>query len=136
MADEIHQFTVTIPANTPITSLYSKSLPLSLYEITRIDIRVPPGPAGLMGFYLALSGQQWIPFQAGEYLVWDDHADSWPLSNQPTSNGWELYGYNTDEYDHSVFLVFHLNAPGQPVTMSVPKVTIIQSPIDQQVVTL
>ena len=102
MATQVRQLTATIPANTPMTALVTIPISLDYVDIESIDLEVPPGPSGLMGFYIARSGQQWIPFESGEFLVWDDRFDSWYLSEQPTGSGWQIVGYNTDVYDHSV----------------------------------
>ena len=126
MAAEIHGFTAVIPANTSKTALAVVKLPLGLYDIESIDLEVPPGPSGLMGFYLALSGQQWIPWESGEFLVWDDREKSWPLNNQPTSYGWEVHGYNLDTYDHDVIVRFHVNiVTASPAIPNPPTLTII-----------
>ena len=109
MAVEVHQYTVTIPANTPKAALVTVPIALEYFEIESIDIEVPPGPSGLMGFYIARSGQQWIPYEVGEFLVWDDRFDSWRLSDQPTGQGWQVVGYNLDVYDHDVTVRFHVN---------------------------
>lgn len=110
MADEIHAFSVTIPAGTPKSNLYVAKLPLNLYTVNQIDLNVPPGPSLTMGFYLALSGQQWIPWEQGTFIVRDNWEKEYPLTNQPTSAGWELHGYNLGTYDHSVSVTFHLDA--------------------------
>lgn len=138
MAAEVHQFSATIPAGTPKSSLAVVNLPLTYYDVESIDLEVPPGPAGLMGFYLALSGQQWLPFEAGQFLIWDDRFASWALTEQPTSYGWELHGYNTDVYDHTVTVRFHLNVPASPlIVASAPTLTIVQGIAPgQQLVTL
>ena len=136
MAQEVHQFTATIPANTPTTALFTSTIPIQGYEIESIDLEVPPGPAGLMGFYLARSGQQWLPFEAGEFLVWDDRFDSWYLSDQPSGVGWEIVGYNLDTYDHSVVARFHVNSPSVSISSSAPALTILQGGAPTPVVTL
>ncbi len=124
MAQEIHQYTATIPAKTPKSALYTSVIPLQGYEIESVDLEVAPGPAGLMGFYLARSGQQWLPFEAGEFLVWDNRFDSWYLSDQPSGTGWQIVGYNLDAFAHNVVARFHVNSPNiAPV--SAPALSII-----------
>lgn len=120
MAIEVHQFTANIPANTPKTALAVVDLPLNLFDIESIDLEVPPGPAGLMGFYLALSDQQWIPWEMGEFLIWDDYRANWPLQNQPTSSGWQVHGYNEDDYDHVVVVRFHVQLVGPVPAPPIP----------------
>jgi len=129
MAAEIHQFTVTIPALTAMSSPVTIDLALDYFDIESVDLEVPPGPAGLMGFYLARSGQQWIPYEAGEFIVWDDRFDSWTLEDQPTSAGWEVVGYNTDVFDHVVVVRFHVNIIGAAPAPPPPVVNIISSPL-------
>jgi len=136
MADEIHQYTVTIPADTPKTALYVADLALGYYDIVQVDLEVPPGPAGLMGFYLARSGQPWLPWETGEYFVWDDREKEWPLDNQPTGGGWQIVGYNLDEAnDHSINVRFHVNAI-TATTPPPPTVTFVSAPVETVPVTL
>ena len=127
MAAEFQQFTVTIPAGTPATALYVAKLPMTLWTLEGVDLEVPPGPAGLMGFYLALSGEQWIPRGAGQFLIWDDVQASWRLDDQPTSYGWELHGYNLDAYDHSVVVRFHVSSPSSPLVNVMPSLSFAPS---------
>ena len=125
MATQVRQLTATIPANTPMTALVTIPISLDYVDIESIDLEVPPGPSGLMGFYIARSGQQWIPFESGEFLVWDDRFDSWYLSEQPTGSGWQIVGYNTDVYDHSVVVRFHTNPIAAPSSPPAPTLTFV-----------
>jgi len=129
VADEVHQFTCTIPAGTPKSAPVTIEMPLNLYEVTSIDLDVPPGPAYLMGFYLALSGQQWLPWEMGEWIVRDNWSKSYSLTNQPTSEGWQLVGYNTGAFDHSVAVGFHLAVVGAPAAPASPRLIIISQPL-------
>lgn len=134
MADIIHQFQATIPANTPKNALHSVSIPLPSEVIQLIDLDVPPGPSGLMGFYLAVSGQQMIPFEVGEFLVWDDREKSWPVENFPTSATWQIVGYNLGNFDHTVTVRFHSqSAVPTTVTNYIPSVTFVTSDDDNQI---
>ena len=135
MAVEIHQYTATIPANTAQDAPVTIGIALDYFDIESIDLEVPPGPAGLMGFYIARSGQQVIPFETGEWIVWDDRFDSWPLTDQPTSSGWQVVGYNLDDYDHDIVLRFHVNLV-QPSSIAPPTVVFASSPSPQPAVVL
>ena len=121
MAAEVHQFTAPIPAGTLQTAPVVVPLAIEYLSIESIDLEVPPGPSGLMGFYLARNGQQWIPYEAGEWIVWDDRFDSWILTNQPTGGGWQVVGYNEDVYSHDVIVRFHVNLLS-PIVASAPPV--------------
>lgn len=131
MADEIHGFACKIPAGTLKSAPVTIAMPLNLYEVESIDVEVPAGPAGLMGFYLELSGQQWIPWEMGQWITWDNQSRNWPLTNQPTSSGWALVGYNTGTYDHTVTVRFHLNAVSSAGDSPAPSITIVSSPSAQ-----
>lgn len=134
MADIIHQFQATIPPGTTKASPFSVKIPLPSEVVQLIDLDVPPGPAGLMGFYLAVSGQQMIPFEMGEWLVWDDREKSWPVENFPTSATWSIVGYNLGVFAHTITVRFHSQSAVQtsPNTI-IPSVTFVASPDSDQV---
>lgn len=130
MADEVLQFTCAIPAGTLKTAPVTIAMSMQLWEVESIDLEVPSGPSGLMGFYLAIGTEQWLPHRAGEWFVWNDRSKNWPLTNQPTSYGWNLVGYNTGKYTHSVTVGFHVNAIANAQSSAVaPSLTIISQPL-------
>lgn len=137
MALRVYQFTVTIPADTPKSAPATTDLSIDNWDLEMLDLEVPPGPAGLMGFYVANNGVQWIPQGDGEWLVWDDVQKSWPFTDQPNASGWQIVGYNTGAYDHDVIVRMHVNPPDAGAsTPAVPAVTFIQSPAPTPAVVL
>lgn len=135
MATEIHQFAATIPAGTAIATPVTIELGQANYEIESVDVQVPPGPNGLMGFYIALSEQQWIPWESGEYIVWDDRTESWDTEDQIVNAGWQVVGYNLGMWDHTVTVRFHTNPIPTPTPPDdpgpvIPNITFISTPID------
>lgn len=62
-----------------------------------------------MGFSIGSSGQQIIPYGIGEYIVTDDEKMEWALEQQIDSGSWELFGYNTGDFDHTVYITFLVN---------------------------
>jgi hypothetical protein len=114
MAVEVHQYAVTIPAGTAKTSPLTTPIGYANRVVDTIEAEVPPGPTGKMGFYLAVSGQQILPFESGQWIVWDNRHDSWDLTSLPTTGAWSLVGYNTGIWPHTVtvrFLVDLLPTP-------------------------
>lgn len=109
MAQRIESPVVTIPAGTlkaaPVT------VPFVWQEgiVTVIEIDVPPGPSGLMGFHVTQSGSQVIPRTIGQDIITDDHYFIWPIEDFPTGAKWAVVGYNLDGYDHSIQFHFHIN---------------------------
>ena len=123
MASLIHQYTVSIPADTAKASPYSADLPLPQECVESVDLEVPPGPNGNMGFYLAMSGQQVVPLEVGTFIVWNDRFDSWYLNDYPTTGAWSVVGYNLDTVNaHEVTVRFHDNPISASTTS--PTVTI------------
>lgn len=109
MAQEIRAFEVTIPAGTAKSAGWSQAISMPPRVVKRIDWRVPPGPRGNMGFAIGASGEAILPTNEGAWIVADDDRDNWPLENQIDSGGWEVFGYNTGTYDHTVYLRFHVD---------------------------
>lgn len=123
MATSIRQFTATIPAQTPRDNPVTVPLDIPALVVESIDLEVPHGPAGLMAFYLALGGQQAIPWDVGEWLRWDGYTASWPVSDYSTAGTWELVGYNDGDYDHDITIRFHItDATGTGAASGIPVV--------------
>lgn len=139
MATRVLPFTVTIPAGTLATTPYVQAIDLDGWTLQRLDLEVPSGPAGLMGFQIFNNGVPWLPYGTDEWIVWDDVKDTWYLDDQPNAGGWEVHGYNDDTaYDHAVTVRCHVVPATIPATAPAPAVVNIvtaQAPTNE-VVTL
>lgn len=132
MATRILPYRVTIPAGTPETAPATIPIDLDNWDIEALDLEVPPGSAGLMGFQVFNNGVAWVPYGDGEWLVWDDVKERYYLTDQPNASGWAVVGYNTGTYDHDVILRFHVNPPAAIATTPAPAVfTIVNGPGSQ-----
>lgn len=126
MAYRVLQFTSTIPAGTALASPVTLPLALDNWVIESVDLEVPPGPAGLMGFYVANNGIPWIPYGTLPWLVWDDVQQSWFFTDQPSGSGWSIVGYNTGVFPHAVKSRWHVNlTPAGSAQVSTPSVTVV-----------
>lgn len=114
MALRVFQFACKIPAATPQAAPVTVPIAIDNWQLQLIDLEVPAGASGLMGFYVANNGVQWIPATPGAYLVWDNVQQSWYMEDQPNASGWSVVGYNTGYYDHTVTIRMHVVPP--PVT--------------------
>lgn len=130
MAVYVIPFTVVIPAGTTAAEPYTQELALDNWSIERIDLEVPSGPAGLMGFQVYNNGVPWIPYGADEWLVWDNVKEFYYMTDQPTGSGWAIAGYNTGFYDHSVTTRWHVNPTSslQPAPAT-PSITVVTSDV-------
>ncbi len=119
MAREVYAFQVTIPAGTAKILPYRQKTTLPVRKVDTLEIVIPPGPSGLMGFAITMSTVAVLPIVAGTYVVTDDEHISWPLSDLPTSGDWQVSGYNTDTYDHTIYLRWLVDLAPAPTTTSI-----------------
>lgn len=109
MAREIREFQFTIPVGT------AESLPLEMNMtfptriVNMLQITVPPGPLGYMGFRIAAAGNPIIPYNDGGWIVTNDEKIEWPLEDYIDSGAWQIQGYNNGIYDHTVYVRFLLS---------------------------
>lgn len=117
MADEIRQYTATIPAGTTAAAPVRVNFDMPAREVQGIQIRVPPGPSGVVGFALQNSGVTVIPYGSDQWIVTSADYIDWTLSNYITSGSWQLLGYNTGAFSHSIYVRFLLGLirPPEPV---------------------
>lgn len=108
MATRIEPFEVLTPAGTAESSYLVTPLSFQEGRVDRVEIIVPPGPSGLVGFKLAHSGQSVIPLTSSTWNIADDTKFDWAISAFPSGNAWELWTYNNDAYPHTLYLWFHV----------------------------
>lgn len=109
MAREIREFDITITAGTTKAAPSIQAITFPARVVEAIEWRVPPGPNGTMGFAIAAANMAIIPYNTGAFIVTDNEAQSWPINGYIDSGSWQLIGYNTGTYDHTVYLRFLLN---------------------------
>lgn len=112
MADRIEWFSVTVPAGTPKASPLIVPCVFVFGTVTEIDIKVPPGPSGTVGFFVGAGGSQYVPRTVGSYVVPDSDYITWPLDNAINSGSWSVTIYNTGNYPHTIQFGFIINEVG------------------------
>lgn len=123
MANRIEGFDVSFPAGTQVATPVTINTPFPDGTVVRVDVQVPPGPSGLVGWAILHSQQQIIPRKTGQYIVADDSDFSWALEDYPVGSLWAFRGYNTDIYVHTIhvqFLINELATPETPPPVLVP----------------
>lgn len=129
MAQRIETPVVTVPAGTLSTAPQDTNLTWLEGIIERIEVVVPPGPSGLVGFSIGHSRQPIIPFASGQWIIADDQHFDWQIENYPTGAKWFVRAYNQDIYSHSLYFVVHIREFGRttiPVANIVPIVPTIE----------
>lgn len=102
MASDVQAFEVTIPAGTLQSAPQITDLAMPPRMVTSVEIRVPSGPRGLVGFQLGAADAQMIPATPGAFVVTDDEVIVWPLENYIDSGAWQCIAYNLGQYDHTL----------------------------------
>lgn len=113
--DRLYQLSALIPAGTPQAVPVTIPWPLEDNQLLSIDIMVPDGPSGLMGFFISQAQQQIVPWGNSGFLITNDEKIRYEYSDQISSTGLAVVGYNTDIYNHTVYLratITNLPVPG------------------------
>ena len=120
MAVQVQHFAVTIPAGTAIATPQTTNLEVGIWVVDEIDVDVPPGCNGVVGFQLAMGGQQVIPYNVGTWGVFNDRHLTYPLTDAPTSGAWQLIGYNLGNFPHTLQVTFYLDLTEIPAPAYTP----------------
>lgn len=106
MATSLTEFACTVPAGTSFLSPVTVACNVGTKEVTAVRWRVPPGPRGHLGWWLAMGGVQVLPDQLGTYVVADGEWDTWVVDQLPNTGTWQFIGFNTGTNNHTVYLTF------------------------------
>ncbi|MGH7239406.1 MAG: hypothetical protein ACREHG_04980 [Candidatus Saccharimonadales bacterium] len=106
MTSQIRGFELTIPAGTAKASPLTLDMSFPPMTVQDITVTVPPGPNGNLGIQIAAAEMQVIPWNQGEWLVPNDVVMSWEPQDYADAGSWQLIGYNTGTYDHTVWVRF------------------------------
>jgi len=122
MATEVYAFQVTIPVGTPIATPLRQAITIPVRKVDVLEVKIPPGPSGVMGFAITMRGINVMPLVAGTWIVTDNEEIRWPIDELPTSGDWQLSGYNTGDWPHTVFLRWLVGQPD-----AIPAATLLTS---------
>jgi hypothetical protein len=111
MASEVRNFAVAVPSETPIATPQVTDLSMPARIVRSVRVRVPPGPAGLVGWALGAAGVRVLPWGADEWIVADDEVLEWPLTGQIESGAWQLHAYNLGIHTHTLYVTFLVDPP-------------------------
>lgn len=117
---ELYTFDVTIPAGTAQAAPQTTAMTIPVRTVNRIEVLAPDGLNGVVGFRLASSGQQIVPVNVGAWVIASGETLEWIFSNLIESGAWQLIGYNTGAYDHTLHVRLYCGLPYAPATQSPP----------------
>lgn len=108
MAEQVRHFLVTVPAGTAKAAPQRTAITVPVMRLLQLDWHLPPGCAGLVGFFLSMGGVQVQPLPAGSFVIGEGRSATWHLDNAPDSGAWEITAYNTGAHDHTIHLTLHV----------------------------
>lgn len=114
MAREVRQYTATIPAGTAVATPVTVSVAFPPRIVRTVDWRIPPGAQGVMGWRLAMGGVQVVPTSSDSWVIDNGTSGTFTMDGYPDSGAWQVIGYNTGVYAHSVYLTFHVDLIVRP----------------------
>ena len=112
MAERIEIKSVLTPAGTTVAAPLTTALNWRQGYPIRMEIRIPPGPSGLVGIQLMHSGEVIVPKDRTEWLITDDEPVIWPLDGFPYNAKYAVRTYNLDVYPHTVQVRMLFNEVG------------------------
>lgn len=104
MATRVEVFEVVIPALTLESSPLDTELDFVPARVDQLEVLIPPGPSGLVGWAILHNTQQILPFATGSFIFADGEVIRWPLERFPTGRGWIVRAFNTDIFDHTLHI--------------------------------
>ena len=117
MAVQVQHFDCLIPAGTAIAAPVTVAMQLGVFTVRWVELDIPSGLTGAVGFYLAASSVQVLPFAKGptaNWLILNDTDKHWDLEDQPDSGDWALVGYNLGRFDHNIYVTWGLDPVDRP----------------------
>jgi hypothetical protein len=102
MADEIRAYTCVVPAGTTPAAPAVFPMVFPPREVHTLQVIVPPGPSGLVGWHVLVANALVIPYQSDTWVVTAAENITWPLDHMPNSGSWSVEAYNTGAVDHSI----------------------------------
>lgn len=106
MAREVYEFPVTFSVGTTRSSPQRTNVTMPPRIVRRVEITIPPGPRGEVGFQLGSNGTAFLPRNTDQFIVADGFVIGWDLEDQMTSGGWQVIGYNTGQFSHTLYFRF------------------------------
>lgn len=114
MATEVRVSECLVAAGTTKAAPASFDVSFPPRVVEALQVIVPDGPAGLVGWRLLIGGAVVIPYLSAQWIVTAGEAITWPLEGYPDSGAWSVQAYNTGVNAHTLYFRFLLTYVGTP----------------------
>jgi hypothetical protein len=102
MATRIEVAQVSVAAGTLQSAPQITPFTFDDGRVDTLEIVVPDGPSGLVGFQIRHSKQIIIPYDGVSFIVTNNEVIKWPLETFPEAQKWDVVIYNTDVFVHTL----------------------------------
>lgn len=124
---QAYPFDITLQPGSTAAAPVTTAIGVADIWCYSVQIEVPKGPAGVMGFFLTYANTQIVPWsQSKHYLVVDDFDHTFPV-NAELGKGLAMVGYNTGYWPHTVYFRF-LGVPIAAYSAAQPQAPV--APVD------
>lgn len=109
MADETYAFQVLTPVGTALASPLVTNIAMPPRTVRSIEVRIPPGPNGELGFAIGMNNVSVVPVVPNTWVVTSDEVKVWDVTLGLNSGAWQVMSYNTGIYPHTIQVIFHVD---------------------------
>lgn len=103
------QVAVTTPVTATKASPLSTTVNLGNVILDSLEISLPGGSVGLMGFALQLAGQVILPYGGNAGYIIRENSDKEYVVGIEVDKGLILKTYNTDKHSHGAYFTFKVH---------------------------
>lgn len=133
---EVRQYTLALPAGTKTSRPILLDMRMPARVVNTIQVVVPPGCNGVVGFRILNSGLPIIPYDSDGWVITSGETIQWPVDGAITSGAWGAEGFNLGINQHAVYIRMLVRPPGQLVTptgVALVPLSALSGPTDQEV---
>lgn len=128
-ASRVEVFDVVVPASTAQAAAVETPTTFAAGELVSVDVRIPDGAAGLVGFRILYAHGQAIPTTPGAWIIGNDDLFQTDVMGQLNGGQWSILAYNLDRFQHSLHVRYfvadlsRLGAGLGPANLTTPELT-------------
>lgn len=115
---------VTVAAGVKRTAPVETNISFPPGRVVQVEVRVPPGSAGLGGFQLTNSGQQALPYNTGAFFIGDDEVVKREVVGYNNSGRWGFRAFNEDVNAHTFQIRFSVVENDVPIVTAQPQASL------------
>lgn len=129
MPERYYPLDLVVPAGTTEAAPLTVDVPLEDALLVDIEIIVPGGHKGFTGIKIRQSSQQVLPWGNNNWIIADSWSRVFDMDTEIGSQSISVQAFNTDFYDHTFYLRFHIRELDESRLPAVPFTPVLTSPL-------